>query len=347
MINPHIRFVVFRYGHHSPHSGYSRLPEYGETLYNGETIVVDKPLPRRIIRQRMFYRLANGTPGYNRASMAAELKVAWNILRERGYIYHFLYGETTYHYAGFLNNIRQNRIVATFHQPPAVIPKAIQIDWHIRQLSAIVCVGRNQQEFFADIFDRDRIFFVPLGVDTQYFTPPVSFESRNPDLCLVVGTNYRDFPTLRGVIELVAYLRPQTQFVVVTPPGNNELIGSHPNLTLCSGVPESELRDLYRTAALMIMPLRDATANNAILESMACGLPLVVTDVGAIRDYVSPECAMLVPPYDSRGMAETVLDLLNDPLEQQRMSEQARVQALKFSWPKVVKQLQSVYEIVG
>jgi glycosyltransferase involved in cell wall biosynthesis len=347
MIDQHLRFVVFRYGHHSPHSGYSRVAEYGATHYNGEVIRVAKPLPRSLIRERMLWRLAKGTPGYDRAAMAAELKVAWQMLREPGYIYHFLYGETTYHYTGYLNNFRQNRLVATFHLPPAGIRKAVQVDWHLRQLSAVVCVGRNQQEFFADIFDRDRVFFVPLGVDTEYYTPPTSFETRDPNLCLIVGENYRDFPTLRGVIELVAYQRPQTRFVSVSSPRSLELIGPHPNLTVRSRIPESEFLELYHSAALMIMPLHDTTANNAILEGMACGLPLVVSDVGAIRDYVNSDCAVLTPPYDSRGMAEAVLSLLNEPAQRQSMSEQARVQALTFSWPKAVEQLRAVYEAVA
>jgi glycosyltransferase involved in cell wall biosynthesis len=315
--------------------------------YQSEIISVNKPLPRSIIRERMLRRLANGTPGYDRASMAAELKVARHMLTEGGYIYHFLYGETTYHYAGSLNNFRQNRVVATFHQPPVGIEKAVQIDWHIRQLSAVICVGRNQQDYFRDKLEEDRIFFVPLGVDTEYYIPPATFGTRNPDLCLFVGTNYRDFPTLRGVIELVSYRRPQTQFVAVTSPQNFDLIGVHSNLTLRSGITESELLELYHSAALMVMPLTHATANNALLESMACGLPLVVSDVGAIRDYVNPECAILVSPYDSRGMAEAVLDLLNDQTERQRMSERLREHALRFSWPEVVKQLNSVYLAVA
>jgi glycosyltransferase involved in cell wall biosynthesis len=294
----------------------------------------------------MLWCLAAGTPGYDRASMAAELQVGWRMLRERDSIYHFLYGETTYHYSGLLKNYRGNRLVATFHQPPDGIRTAVQIDWHLRQLSAIICVGRNQQDYFSDFVDADRIFFVPLGVDTEYFTPPASLGGRNPDLCLFVGENYRDFPALRGVIELVAYCRPQTQFVVIIRPQSSRLIGQHPNLTVRSGVPEPELRELYRRAALMVMPLTDATANNAILESMACGLPLVVTDVGATRDYVSPDSAYLLAPYDSRGMAESVLGLLEDERVRQEMSARARTQALKFSWPAVVKQLGAVYEAI-
>ncbi len=342
-----VRFVVYRYKHHSPHSGYSRMPEFAAPLYQGKTIMVDKPLSRRIIRERLLWRLAAGTPGYTRAAMAAELKVAWNVCKRPGRIYHFLYGETTYHYAGKLNNVRQNRIVATFHLPPAQLKRVVQIDWHLRQLSAVVCVGRNQQEFFAGLLPPDKIFFAPLGVDTDYFSPPDSFASRDENLCLIVGSNYRDYSTLPGAIELMAYLRPETRFVAVTSPQNFALLGKHPNLSLKTGIPEDELRQLYRSAALMIMPLYDATANNAILEGLACGVPLVVSDVGAIRDYVTPESALLLPPYQARAMAEAALDMLAAPRERQKMAEAARQQALAFSWPVAASRLRPVYQAVS
>ncbi|MCB0122858.1 MAG: glycosyltransferase family 4 protein [Caldilineaceae bacterium] len=347
MIPSPVRFVVFRYGHHSPHSGYSRLAEYGVKEYQAQTLVIDKPLSRRLIRERLLWRLAKGTPGYDRAALAGELKVAGQLLREAGCIYHFLYGETTYHYAGLLNNLRRNRLVATFHQPIAGIQRAVQIDWHIRQLSAVVCVGSSQAEFFAKLLDPGRIFFVPLGVDTEYFCPPSTGATRDPNLCLFVGENYRDFPTLRGVIELVAYWRPQTRFVAVTSAHGAAQIGCHPNLTVRSGVPEAEFRELYRSAALMLMPLQEATANNAILESMACGLPLVVTETGSIRDYVAPQAALLTPPRNARRMAEAVIALLDDPQAQQQKSMQARAHALHFAWPTVVQQLQQVYTAIA
>jgi glycosyltransferase involved in cell wall biosynthesis len=338
-----IRFVVFRYSHHSPHSGYSRLAEYGVKQYPAEVIRILKPLPKAIIRERILWRLAEGTPGYTRASMAAELKVAWKILNERDWIYHFLYGETTYHYAGQLNNLKNNRLVATFHLPPVGIQKSVQIDWHLKQLSAAICVGTSQQEYLSRIIGPERVFFGPLGVDLEYYTPPPVFDTRDPDLCIFVGENYRDFPSLRGVIELVTDKRPGTKFVGVVPPKCNDLIGVHPNLTLRSGVPEEELLALYRSASLMVLPLKDATANNAVLEGMACGLPQVITDVGSTRDYVSPDCAVLTPLNDARKMAYTILELLDAPDELRRMSEKATKQAAQFSWPNVVKQLDEVY----
>jgi len=316
-------------------------------LFNSETIRVEKPLSRAIIRERMLWRISAGTPGYDRTSMAVELKTMHRMLRERKSIYHFLYGETTYHYAGKLNHRNGNHVVATFHLPPDGIKEAIHIDWHIKQLSAVVCVGNNQREYFEPIVGSGRIFFAPLGVATDYFVPPQFAESRDPDLCLIVGENYRDYPTLRGVIELVAYLRPQTRFVILTPPKNVRLLGEHPSLTYISGISEDELLKLYQSASVLLMPLLDATANNAILEGMSCGLPVIVTDVGAVRDYVDPACGMLTKPKQARAMAEAVIDVMNNNAERAKMSRKCREQALKFSWEESVGKLKSVYEALS
>jgi len=346
MVTRKVYFVRFRYGHHSPHSGYSRISEYAEKSINSQTIPVINPLPRWLIRERMYWRLARGTPGYTREAMAAELKVAQQILKERDCIYHFLYGETTYHYAGKLHGLRGSRIVATFHHPPALIQKVVQIDWHLRKLSAITCVGNNQIKYFASFLDPKKLHFVPLGVDVEYYQPPTSLVDRDPDLCIIIGENHRDFLTLRGVIELVSYLRPHTRFVCVMPPRGIAQLGTHPNLEVRSGIPEEELLKLYQTASLMVMPLQDATANNAVLESMACGLPMVISDIGAVRDYVSPESAAIVPAFDARQMTEKVIELLANQAQRDELGQQARLQSLKFAWPTVIGLLKSVYDAI-
>src|SRR5262249_58554088 len=85
-----------------------------------------------------------------------------------------------------------------------------------------------------------------------------------------------------------------------------------------------------------IGPSLAATANNAILESMACGVPLVVTDVGGVRDYVGADAAALVRRGDARHMVETALALLGDNCERKRMADLARARALQFAWTAVV-----------
>ncbi|MCP4356681.1 MAG: glycosyltransferase family 4 protein [Chloroflexi bacterium] len=337
MIDKEVHFISHRFGHHASHSGYDSL-----THYIGSVIRV-RPLSPKIIRNRIMWKIANGVIGYDRASLATEIKASRKILTSKHSVFHILYGENTYHYLGLFNNWRNNRLIMSVHLPIWRYKEAVQINWHIRQLSAIICVGRTQMAYFSKLLDEDRVFFVPHGIDTDYFTPPSSFEIRDPNLVLFVGSHLRDLATLRGVIELVAFQNPKVKFVVVTAQRNFELVGIHPNLTLRTQIPEDELLRLYQSAAVLLMPLQDTTANNAVLEGIACGTPTIVTDVGSIRDYVNPECAILIPPHKSQEMAQAVLDLLHDYSYQKKLSENARQQALQFSWPTILPQLKSIY----
>ena len=70
--------------------------------------------------------------------------------------------------------------MASFHLPLDGFRKAVQIDWHLRRLAAVVCLGRAQRDFFADAVDKERVFYVPLGIDTEFYTPPPSCGDRDP-----------------------------------------------------------------------------------------------------------------------------------------------------------------------
>jgi glycosyltransferase involved in cell wall biosynthesis len=164
---------------------------------------------------------------------------------------------------------------------------------------------------------------------------------------LFVGSHRRDFATLRAVIEQLRRRAPAVRFVLVTDPDSGRELATYPNVSLRRNLSESDLIRLYRESSLVVQPLQDSTANNTILEALACGAPLVATDVGATRDYVNGGCAILTPPGDATSMANAVVELTEDAEKRRRMGEAARRQARTFAWPHVAAQLDALYRSIS
>ena len=332
--------VVQRAPHHATRSGYHQLAEW--LAKYGAMPLWTHPFPRR-----GTWRLAG--PFVRRAGLAwygpeafltelwAAAAAAWS-----GGIVHFLYGENSYRYAAVVPRGRGSRLVATLHLPPGVFHEYVQCSQHLERLDAVVLVARNQLEIIDRLKFKPTAHVIPHGVDLECFRPPDA--AMRQKRCLFVGQWLRDFECLAAVVEAVHRAAPRVRFTLVLP---RELMPDwigRPGVDARSGLDDAALLRAYQESALLVMPLRDCTANNAVLEAMACGLPIVASEVGGIRDYVDGNCARLVPAGKPEAMAEVVLDLMQDPATLRAMGQAGRTRAEGFGWPRVARQMLAVYE---
>jgi glycosyltransferase involved in cell wall biosynthesis len=344
-----VNFVYFTFGHHATHSGYDKLCRYFKARNPATRSIVAEPppllkaVPRRFIDPFVYH---SGMSGYTRDSFMTECQVMPKILLGRGEIFHFAYGENSYRYSSLVPRLRGSKLVCTFHQPPELFDGFVRYTNHIRKLDAIVAVGSNQTEYFAQFVPKNSVFLVPHGVDTDFFRPlEEKPEPRSAETCLFVGNWLRDFDTLREVIAIVGQRRPDTRFLAVVLKQNLHYFAGMANVTLQSDIKDEELLWYYQNADLLVQPLKSCTANNAVLEGMACGLPIVVSDVGGIKDYVNQASSILVPPGNPEIMAHEILGLLQDQDRLRRMSASSRARALAFSWPRIAEQMEHVYQM--
>jgi glycosyltransferase involved in cell wall biosynthesis len=94
--------------------------------------------------------------------------------------------------------------------------------------------------------------------------------------------------------------------------------------------PHAELPALLAAADVMVLPTVSEGLANVWVEALACGTPVVTSDVGGAREVVDrPEAGRLVP-RDPVAIAEAVRELLADPPGQAAVRESA----LRFSWEK-------------
>lgn len=335
-----------RMEHHSAHSGYDRVSDYFD--FSPGKIMVDKAsyLVRKIYGRIRQY---NNKDWYFPASLKAELEVLRRSLFLDKSIYHFIYGDDDFRYAGWAKKINKNaRIVSTYHQPPDIFEKVVHNKMHLKTLDAIIAVGTNQLSYFQDLAGKEKVFFVPHGIDTAFFRPPLHDHKYNGNrVCLFVGQWQRDFQCLRRVVRLISERNRDVVFQIITSKDYKKELQGLPNIRIHSDISEDELLAAYQSATIMILPLLNCTANNAVLEAMASGLAIVTTDIGGIRDYLDDNCAFLVTKGDYAAMAETVLLLLNDENLRLRKGKAAREKAVaEFEWGIVANKLLRVYEEV-
>jgi len=103
----------------------------------------------------------------------------------------------------------------------------------------------------------------------------------------------------------------------------------------------------YQQADLLAMPMLDSAANNVLLESMACGTPVMVNRVGGASEYVNPDCNFLM--NNDRKVDEWVEKLLwmeENRDEVERMRPATRAWAERFDWKIIAEEYRAMYRQV-
>ena len=88
-------------------------------------------------------------------------------------------------------------------------------------------------------------------------------------------------------------------------------------------------------------PLLDSTANNSLLEMMSCGLPIITTRVGSVKDYLPEGTGILLERNDPQEIIRAIYSL--DPEARRTFGEAARHRALELDWTNVGFQMAEHY----
>lgn len=179
--------------------------------------------------------------------------------------------------------------------------------------------------------DRDKIKVTPLGVDPAWFTalPP------NNDLRAKFGlpNEYLLFVGAAGPRKGLEWLAKAHDVDPELPP--LVFIGPGPftetNRSQHAGyVSDVDLRHIVAGAAALVLPSRDEGFGLPVLEAMACDVPVVCTDVPALRE-VTGEYAHLVPYGDVEALAAAMAAAAADP-QTPADSAARRAHAGSFTW---------------
>ncbi|MFF5531778.1 glycosyltransferase family 4 protein [Streptomyces cinerochromogenes] len=215
--------------------------------------------------------------------------------------------------------------------------------WGARWADRVVCVSEAERTTGLRAGVRAAYTVIPNGIDTTHFTPQAPEATETPQvteggspgpqrsqgsrgsqtaddgnpLVVCVGRLCRQKAQdvlLAAWPEILTRL-PQARLVLVGDGPDREVLRQQapPSVRFTGAVPDAA--PWYRAADLVVLPSRWEGMALAPLEALACGTPVVVTDVDGARESLPPALAAhcLVPPEDPVALAGAVTGLLTDP----------------------------------
>ncbi|MGW1213716.1 glycosyltransferase [Streptomyces sp. NPDC002499] len=209
--------------------------------------------------------------------------------------------------------------------------------WGARWASRVVCVSEGERATGVHAGIDGRWTVVPNGIDPERFHPAAVDTVRatllpegDPAAPLVVCVGrlcrQKGQDVLLEAWEAVVRRVPAARLVLVGDgPDRAGLAARAPASVLFAGAVADPV-PWYQAADLVVLPSRWEGMALAPLEAMACGRPVVVTDVDGARESLPPELAprCLVPPDRPARLADAVAELLLDPLLRESLGHHGR-----------------------
>jgi len=201
--------------------------------------------------------------------------------------------------------------------------------WLVNNSSKTITNSTATRKFCLDVgLDGEKIEVIPFGVDTDFFRPLDVYKDEKTFQILSVGylIERKGFEYLIKAMPDVLKEHDNARLMIVgSGPLESKLksliyeldLGDY--VEIVKNVSDEKLLTIYNSADLFVLPsIVDSQGNTeglgvVLLEAMACGLPVIGSNVGGIPDIIKDgENGLLVIEKDIMGLSKAILELFED-----------------------------------
>jgi glycosyltransferase involved in cell wall biosynthesis len=217
----------------------------------------------------------------------------------------------------------------------------------------IVPSSYAKETFINAGYDESKIVVLPYGVDQNQFFPSLidNEDTTNKFRVLFVG----QITIRKGIHYLVNAFNklslPNSELVLVGSIDKlfeqflSKNINSNPNIKIVGNISKIDLYRVYNSASVFVLPSLADSWGLVVLEAMACGLPVIVTEnTGSKEAVVDRVNGFVVPIRDELSIYQRLLYLYQNPIEKIKMGEAALKSARKMTWEGYGDKLMKLYE---
>lgn len=250
--------------------------------------------------------------------------------------------------------------------------KRIEIETQlVRQADTLIAPSENEKKYLEYLYQANpkKIFVISPGVDTSLFYPMDKIQSKlavdaSPDhkMILFVGRidPVKGLDVLLYAISILFAKKPGMKACLWIVGGDisekpemwsqelqkleqlRKLLGLHTTVKFVGQQPQHELPKYYNAADLVVMPSHYESFGMTALEAMACGTPVITTNVTGISELLEESCQKHITTANNPLLlTETIEDVLTHHHEHE---DRETVEDIKhFDWKNVAEKIANLY----
>lgn len=268
----------------------------------------------------------------------------------------------------FLKKIYRIPYINTIHGEEVYLSKRYHTLFALKRLvnnstKTITNSSATRNSCLENGLEKRKIDIIPFGVDVNFYRPLEANKNENIFQVLSVGylIERKGFEYLIKAIQEVLKKHVNVRLTIV---GSGPLekmlkylikkLELKDNVKIMKNISDEELLHLYNFSDLFVLPsIVDSQGNTeglgvVLLEAMACGLPVIGSDVGGIPDIIQDnETGLLVTQKESLELSGAILNLIeNENLRKKLAINGYNRVRWKFSWEKIAEKYLKVYNSI-
>lgn len=222
-----------------------------------------------------------------------------------------------------------------------------------RKADTVVAVSETDRDQMKKLVSKLDVDIVPNGVDLGFFKVKKKWKDKNPRILFVANFKWMQNVEaaqllIKKVFPLVQKRLPEARLWIVGQYIPDEIKSEKSKKIIVDDLKESDeesVKNAYFQASIFVSPLRGPGGTRLKhFAAMAAKLPLVTTTVGA-EGLDAKDGKHISIRNNPKGIAETTVDLLKNSDKAKKIADNARTLVKeKFSWSKIAKHLDSIYQ---
>ncbi len=223
--------------------------------------------------------------------------------------------------------------------------------------AVVTAISRKHLELALQTLSSREIVVIANGVDCNLFYPSVFRDKALNVLCVgrLIERKGQSH-LLRAFARLQARIESKPLQLTLAGAGDSEArlkhlaaeLGIADKVRFLGFVPREQMPEVYRQADIFVLPSESEGMSIALLEAMASGLPVIVTDTGGTDELInSTENGLIVTWGDVEALATALAQMVSDAEMRGRMSIANRGLALTLSWEEYARKHLELFAQVG